>query len=394
MLKLCAALNWENPLYGTLLAGWVVSALVCGAMEWRPHIMLTGPSGCGKSWVGEHVIQRILGEFVVAAKGETTEAGLRQALQHDALPVTFDEAEGEDRRTAANMERVLGLMRQASAEVGGNILKGGADGMAQSYSIRSMFCLIAIRVPLQQTADENRVTVLSLKRNTATDKLRFTEQIEPLVAALEDGDWAGRLRARVFANLDVLRHNARVFARAVGVHFGNQRIGDQYGPLLAGAWLLGSTGRVTTERAAEKVAALDGLLGDVRDVQAENDEDKLIAAIMAQQIDVSSEKKVYRRSIGELVELCNGQRTDDVWPAQAIDALERVGIKPDGVRVLVANKHDGLRKILEKTPWSVGWGHILRRIDGAQQGNSGRRFAGVYSRYVSIDALVFLPGEG
>lgn len=389
-LDLCDMLNWENPLYGKLLAGWVVAALVCGAMEWRPHIMLTGPSGCGKSWVGEHMIQRMLGDFVVAAKGETTEAGLRQALQHDALPVTFDEAEGEDQRTVANMDRVLGLMRQASAEVGGNILKGGAEGTAQSYSIRSQFCLIAIRVPLQQTADESRVTILSLKRNTDADKQRFNDEIEPVIEKLEESDFAHRLRARVFRHLHVLRYNARVFAKAFGSHFGNQRIGDQYGPLMAGAWLLGTTEKISLEKAAIKVRQFDPLLGDIREVQSETDEDKLIATLMAQQIDVSGDKKSYKRSIGELIEICAGQRQDVVWTSVASETLERHGIRCAGTLVYVANKHDSLRKLLEKTPWSVGWGYILRRISGAEPSKHTQRFAGVVARCTVIPLSVFV----
>lgn len=47
--EICVMPTWENPLSGLLLAGWLVTAPVCAALEWRPHIWLTGEAGAGKA---------------------------------------------------------------------------------------------------------------------------------------------------------------------------------------------------------------------------------------------------------------------------------------------------------------------------------------------------------
>ena len=98
----------------------------CGALKWRPHIWLTGSAGTGKSWVFKNVVRRLLGETALAVQGETSEAGLRQTLGHDALPVVFDEADIDDRRSADRIQNILTLMRSASTDDGGLLLKGSA----------------------------------------------------------------------------------------------------------------------------------------------------------------------------------------------------------------------------------------------------------------------------
>ena len=75
-----------------LLAGWVALAPTCGCLDWRPHIWLTGGAGTGKSLI-HRFISPLLHDMGVPVSGNTTEAGLRQTLKSDALPVVFDEAE-------------------------------------------------------------------------------------------------------------------------------------------------------------------------------------------------------------------------------------------------------------------------------------------------------------
>src|SRR3546814_12688673 len=92
------------------LAGWIAIAVICGALNWRPHVWLTGSSGSGKSWLLDNVIRPLIGAIAVYCQSNSTEAGIRQTLATDARPVLFDEAESEDAKAqigrAACRERV------------------------------------------------------------------------------------------------------------------------------------------------------------------------------------------------------------------------------------------------------------------------------------------------
>ena len=107
---------WEVPAFGTLLLGWVVLAPICGALRWRPHIWLTAGAGSGKSQILDRFVAPLLGDLSLVVVGATTEAGLRQTICCDAVPVVFDEAESNEKGDQQRMQAILSLARVASSE--------------------------------------------------------------------------------------------------------------------------------------------------------------------------------------------------------------------------------------------------------------------------------------
>src|SRR3546814_8012987 len=104
------------------LAGWIAIAVICGALNWRPHVWLTGSSGSGKSWLLDNVIRPLIGAIAVYCQSNSTEAGIRQTLATDARPVLFDEAESEDAKAQVRIQRseehkseIQSLMRNSYA---------------------------------------------------------------------------------------------------------------------------------------------------------------------------------------------------------------------------------------------------------------------------------------
>ena len=380
----CRGLAWERPADGDLLAGWAVTGLVCGCLPWRPHAFLTGPSGCGKSWVAER-IQQLLGCFAIGALGSSTsEAGLRQGLQSHALAVVYDESEADSSRSTERLEDVLALMRQASSEMSGQIRKGGADGHAISYSIRSMFLLAAVRVPLEKTTDENRITVLSLRaREHSSD-----DDCESLADLIREPQYAARFRSRVFRLIPTLRHNVGVFCRVAARHFGSQRVGDQLGTLAAGSWLLESDGIATEETAARWFVDRDWPLQ--AELAEESDEQKCLTAILEARVILTSDVQRYDISIGELVAIAANIRVEGISDSLAVligpsrDTLARHGILVYEGYILVSNTHRELRRLLSGTAWQTGWQWILKRLDGARSPKEKSRFAGSRSRSTMI----------
>lgn len=393
LVEMLDMISWEREINSYLVAGWCVIAPICGALLWRPHIWINGAAGTGKSWIFEQIIRRILGESALSVQSETSEAGLRQTLRHDALPVVFDEAEANDRKAAARIQDVLSLMRASSSSDGGLLLKGTAGGAAKSYQIRSCFAFASISVPIKQQSDRTRVTICGVK---AVDKKRYPDQWKNLVkkydATITD-EYCAKFRARAIAMLPTILKNAQVFSNAAAAELGQQRAGDQVGALLAGAYSLRKNGLITFNEAVEFIKVRDW--AEERSQTETRDEIKLINYLMNQITRIESSSGVQERSIGELVMTAAGLHSDILDDNQAQKRLNRIGVKVLGMQyVCIANDHDAINKFLENTPWSSNYNKILARLEGAAAVDPTRFASGVKVRAVKIPyRSIFTEGQ-
>lgn len=359
-LDLVKMMPWDRGIDALYVAGWCVLAHIGGVLPWRPHIWVVGSKGSGKSHVMSQVIRPILGENCAFLQGETTEAGIRQTLHYDALPVLFDEAEGEDARATDRLQRILSLVRQSSSETGGRIAKGTVSGKAMSFQVRSCFAFSSINAALVQQSDRSRVTAVELKADKRKHDL---EELMAAQASTLTEEFIQRFYSRAINTAAVIRQNAMVFAKAVGAVMGEQRAGDQIGTLLAGAWSLINDGPVTFEQAASWVAEHDW--HDQREeVQGQSDEAELLSFLMAQMVRYTSQNGTREVTLGELV----GMALRDDWEEgkAATIHLGRYGIKPDQGGIIVSNGADGLKRLLKNSPWSVNWGKVLKRLPNAR----------------------------
>jgi len=187
LIDICALMRWDDPLYGQLLAGWIFSAIVCGALQWRSHMYIYGQKGTGKTWIVDNVVRRCLGGIALGLQSKTTEAGIRQAIAGDARPVIFDESEAEAVADRQRMQRVYDLARQASSESAPPIIKGTAGGMgAIEYVVRSCFLFSSINSSVQQQADESRITMLKLAAPFQTPDHSFPDLEKAVFGTLTD----------------------------------------------------------------------------------------------------------------------------------------------------------------------------------------------------------------
>lgn len=390
LLEICQLMNWERPISAHLLAGWCVVAPICGALPWRPHIWITGPASSGKSWAFLNIVRRMLGRVGIMVQGETSEAGIRQTLGVDALPVVFDEAEGEDRRAADRVQSILGLMRAASAEDGGFIAKGSASGGVKNYRIRSCFAFASIAISLKQQSDRTRVTVLSIMRNhDEKDRNDKWERLQRLHAETVTDEFCEGLQARTLSMVPTILENSKIFAAAAATVLQDQRAGDQLGPLLAGAYSLSSNARIDYDKALEWVKEREWT--EERALDESRDERRLLSFMLDYITRVDGNGIVVERTIGELLQIAAGSQLD---AAVALDVaqnrLKRLGMKVEGGYFFVSNNSAQIAKILFGTPWSVNHNRILERLDGARR-TIPERFAGhvATSRAVAIPFSTF-----
>jgi putative DNA primase/helicase len=386
LAELAERFHWEVPASGLLIAGWVALAPICGALDWRPHIWLTAGAGSGKSAVLDRYISPLLGDLSLLVAGNTSEAGLRQTLRADALPVVFDEAESNERLDQQRMQSVLSLARVASTESRAQTIKGTAEGDAQRYTIRSMFLMSSIATALKQGADKSRFAQLTLRNPNEMPKAERIKHWEDLERDLDKyiTEHIGqRLQARTISLIPVIRQSIKIFSRAASEAFDSQRLGDQYGTLLAGAWSLQSKEVVTRDQAW---ALIEQNNWEPYSQATEiPDEQRCLQHILQHQIRVEADKTV-TRSINELVDAAALRIVDsDITSAIAQAVLGRNGIKSDDGCVVISNTSKHIAAILSDTAWSNCWPTVLSRLPGAIK-NGVTRFKGMSgtSRSVSI----------
>ena len=393
IIDIASRFHWEVPASGLLLAGWIALAPICGALQWRPHVWLTASAGSGKSAILDRYIGTLLESLALFPEGNTTEAFIRQHLRADAIPVIFDEAESNEKNDRHRIQSVLALARVSSSSGRGVIGKGGADGTAQAFTIRSMFLLCSISTALKQGADQSRFAQLTLRNPSfmpKPERIAHWSALDADITRLVTTELGHRLLLRMVRQIPTIRDSVAVFRRAAAERFDSQRQGDQYGTLLAGAWSLANSRPATVEDAYQLI---DGNNWDAYREQTDADEERCLQHILQHQLRVEGDRgSAYNRTVWELVELARGATPSmEIGPAAAEAHLGRIGVKVENDRIVISNTAKGMRRILDGTAWADCYATVLGRLPGSSKAGVVRfkGLAGV-SRAVSLA----FPGAG
>lgn len=382
--KMLNKLNWQTKADAILLSGWLALAPISGILKWRPHVWITGPRGNGKSWVLENIINEVIGNIAVSVQGTAaTEPAVRQKLNSDALPVTIDEGEGNDERAAQRMQEIIGLARAASSEKSPAIAKGGKDGKAIDYFVRSCFLFVSINPQLVNDSDKRRFCVLELKK--LPDPKQFNE-LEKLKSKVITDDFGSRFQARMLNLADNIQKSIKLFTHAVSLITEDRAVGDQFGALMGGWWHTLHDDSVTPEIALEEAATILDMRKYEEDKEDLTDEQRCLQQILSQEIRIEAENYVGTKTVGELVE-CAHNYQPSVRPSQAEanERLMRLGIRVIGDDLLILNTSVFVKKVLSGTPWQISWNTILLRLKGASRRSNTRFAAGMSGRCVSIN---------
>lgn len=390
--EMCQMVRWDSKVYADLLAGWLATAIVCGGLEWRTHCWITGNQGSGKTQVVKRIVGSVLGDLAIYPLGATTEAGIRSRLRSDAMPVVFDESE-TDKYAEQRRQAVLGLMRQASSDGRGTIMKGSANHTAHEFAVRSSFMLSSIGVGLKEAADLTRTAVLTVRpieSYAPTEREKLEENWNRLLdlEAMMPLDMPQRLLARQVANMQALRENIKSFKEAATIVLSSPRIGDQLGTLLAGSWSLYNTGIISVEKCKKYIEKLD--LEDFTSVRTEREDVALLHHICGSLVRVDTSHGVHERAMGELLHIAFTRPDDsEINWRDAENTLARYGLRLqfDGLRpegVWIGQKVPTLNRLMQTSDYFEGWAGVLLRHPHAKRSDTGMRFGGVVSRAIYI----------
>ncbi len=371
--SILSELSFQTPNAAILIAGWVVCAMAAGALHWRPHMWVTGKAGSGKSAV-VNTVKRLLGNCGEHYTGETTEAGIRQDLKHDCRGVTYDEAEPKTHQAQIALQKVLNLFRQASSDETAKIAKGTVSGKGINFKIRSCIMMGSVNPLLTEEPDKTRFFVAEMAK--PMEKKEFIKWEFRMQKAFSPGFQAA-LHTRISQNIVTLAANAKTFSSALAERFQNNRSGDQYGTLIAGAYLLTSTELVNADDAIDWVKELkfpaDEIIAD-----EQSDEAELWNYILERIIPFKKQSgdKVINmdRPLAELIEASFGEyKAAEYTYKDAEIALSYKGIKTveeDKIKyVAISTNHSGLADLISRSRFAgLDWSPILRRLNGAKAG--------------------------
>lgn len=382
LVGVASLVRWSMPGSAALMSGWTMLAAICGAMGWRPHIWLTGPAGSGKSTVQNKYCAAMLRDIGQYYSGDSTEAGIRQDLKADALPVLIDEAESNNERDKQRIENVVGLIRKTSTESQMRTAKGTVSGNSQHYQIRSMFCLASINVNLPTKADIDRLTILSIKKAKAGENDHWPELEAELNKIVEDETISSRLLARALNLMPVILDTIKVFRKAAATYFDSQRYGDQFGTLLAGCWCMMKS---HVPSVAEAMVLIKGYVWDEHtEDQDQDDSTQAIAALLGAKIRMGG--GLADQTVYELVrEVSTLHRQNTVDARLAEQMLRRHGIIADlaAGRLLFGTSVSNLKELIEKMAAITDLRGQLLRIPGAERWKT-ESFNGSKSKCVSL----------
>ena len=379
VLAMFRDLLWIEQASGDLLAGWTVLAPIAGALSWRPHAWMTGSPGSGKTEVLEKLVVPMLGgvkgKSGMAAFYEagSTEAGIRQELRADALPIIYDEAEKDRVGSHSDniMQAVLALARSSSSASGSSVVKGSSVGQSIAFQVWSMFLLSSVSAGLRQEQDKSRVSVLQLHGGASIDKkvrAQHWKAYQPRLAEITT-TMGRELIARTLRWLrdGRLSDTIKTFKAAASTVLGDTRSGDQYGTLYAGAWTLMSDTPPDAAEAREIVGSAD-VVSHILDQMPEGQ--KVLEALLQAGARLEFEHGTAKSfAVGELVAVCRpGRVVPDDTRVPAEQWLNRHGMQVTvygGIPAMViAYRSKWVETVLKDTPFGDNWVDALRSVEG------------------------------
>lgn len=370
--RLLQRLPWKNPQDAVLMIGWLALAILCGALSWRPHAFVYGPANSGKTTLHNLAVQ-LLSPLVISADGQSTEAGVRQRLGPDALPIVMDEFETDHSPT--RLQSMMRLARSASSAES-PMLRGTPEGKALVFSIRTMFLFTAINVAGMGPQDATRVLVFELGRHESDSEAAAAITAETKELTGLGQNWVGYVAAHaenIFEGIDI-------FKEALGAM--ESRHKQNIASLLSGAFVT-LKGRLPT---AEEAAAWTVEYGDTiaRHGQAHERDNSSEALTHLFDFPVDA-GQAGRYPLGHWVgialkEARSSERRNDVSDAHRILSSHGMQFQmPDGepVGLLLQNGSPSLNRIFANTPWASGaWQRALKQVPDAYSLANPVRFKG------------------
>jgi hypothetical protein len=150
-------LSFDTKTDAVRTMGWAALAPFCGALEYRPTLLMTGESGHGKTKTQKLFIEKIT-DFFHADMRTSSEAGVRRMIDKDSKVVFFDEGGKENDKMKLNFDSIMSFIRSNYSDESPDGVKANMNGEGYvTYKLNSMFGLATTDPTIENVQDENRI---------------------------------------------------------------------------------------------------------------------------------------------------------------------------------------------------------------------------------------------
>ncbi len=395
LLQALMSWNWERGETDARLAlGWIVTAMVGGALAQRPVAYVVGSEGSGKSTFQK--LLRWLMNGALVSTANTTAAGIYHTVKQDSVAVLVDENEPKEDTRAS--DKLMELARIAFS--GDKLVRGSKDGTAQQFALMSSFLLSSVGLPALESQDASRMAVLMMRERAsgAFDVLGALGLYDPERARA----LGSLLLRRVFEAFKVVGGTTRwaqtrAAMRTALIEAGHEdRSADVFGALAAGCHIALCDAAPDAGELAQWGERLDASR-----LMETAGRQKTWQRCLAHLLDANPEalRTWTHKSIGSALDAFR------LRPSDAFEELQRV-LKACGLlmrfgrfdareittaRLFVPNASPSLHAVFEGTAWAgrLGapgpWGPVLRQMPRDCWVSTPARVGGRMTRGVEID---------
>ncbi len=279
-------LEYKNKNDYIYILGWIVTAQVFGALDWRAHIHITGPRGSGKSTVLSCIKKMIPLAMLVQ---DSSAAGIRQTIKNNATPIVYDESEADDDKIKA----INAMARQASDRKDAVVARGTTSGKAQHFNATVTFCMGSIQRSKLNAADESRFFAIEMNKLDHQTHQKFSSIEQEMEIASKQSK---KLFARVGKNFDTLKSNIKIIKNFLRTKKLEARQADQLSCILGGYYLLTSTDKIEDYEIEGLVSKIDFFSSDYIEENTISESEKCLNTILELPVDnrnMSIEKLIH-----------------------------------------------------------------------------------------------------
>ena len=390
LLDLIRRIDWRAETANTSilsLFGWICVGPVCGVLPWRPHLWLDGRATSGKSWILENIVKPTLSDYMLWVKSNTTESGLRHALNGLAKPLVFDEADAEMDGDSKRMAGIMKLARHSSTPGDSVVIQGVSGGGGQKfYSIASTFLFASVTPQLETSADKTRFARASLGSGHEMD--HFVRHIEVPADNLLTQKFSRRLIARIIMRAGAIGDVQKKMVRGLTSLNIERRLADVWGTYAAGAWCVLEDGipkdYVEAMAWIERTFRIKGeMIESADEIEDDRDHDSLFRHLMAHELRCETLHTGVRTfNLGTVMRMAISRHEDEdeiFDMRQARKRLANIGIrlghegKPAKMdqtvdSLIIHRNSPQISKILSETPYYASYVDVIQQAENVVKG--------------------------
>ena len=384
-------INIKEANYRYYVAGWLVCALISGALKWRPHLYVMGERGGGKTYFLDfcfHILSRGFFSHYYIAVGSTP-TGIRQDCSQDTTSVIIDEVEGDTKIMSDKIEQIFNLYRVASSTSDSKTVVGTPGQKSMQTMVAFCGLMGGIIQQIKTDQDKSRFAVVEfVPTKNPEEQYKKWPELERKLNLCSSEPFARKFAARVITHAEVILHNIEVLTQRLQ-KVGGARLCQQYGALYAASLFFKHSNKISeeeieffTQKMLEKDEAIEESKSD------SSVEDILEHILSAEISDGGPGRTTPKR------ELCKEQSDVGEMVKEVLGEYGVLQMKSDGKNGIHIRPTFKMRQQMQSLPmYSTNFMVALKRYPKSKSGAvarfQGRQYKGLW---IPLDSI-FTPEE-